>query len=58
MQAPPARAGAAQCRPRRSHLFSDGAGRTRLVFAIHPVKVLAFGKGEPFSQTRYRPVPA
>jgi general stress protein 26 len=27
---------------------------TALVFAVAPEKVLAFGKGEPFSQTRYR----
>ena len=33
--------------------FHDGAGRTGLVFGIKPTKVLAFGKGEPFSQTRY-----
>ena len=38
---------------------SDVAGEepsargTALVFAVAPVKVLAFGKGEPFSQTRY-----
>ncbi|HEU5113965.1 MAG TPA: pyridoxamine 5'-phosphate oxidase family protein, partial [Acidimicrobiia bacterium] len=25
-----------------------------LVFAVRPTKVLAFGKGEPYSQTRYR----
>lgn len=25
-----------------------------LVYAVAPTKVLAFGKGEPFSQTRYR----
>jgi len=25
-----------------------------LVFAVSPTKILAFGKGEPFSQTRYR----
>jgi general stress protein 26 len=25
-----------------------------LVFAVAPTKVLAFGKGEPYSQTRYR----
>lgn len=31
----------------------DGTG-TAHVFAVSPVKVLAFGKGEPFSQTRYR----
>jgi hypothetical protein len=24
------------------------------VFAVAPIKVLAFGKGEPFSQSRYR----
>jgi len=34
--------------------FNDGAGRTGLVFGVTPDKVLAFGKGEPFSQTRYR----
>jgi general stress protein 26 len=27
---------------------------TAYVFAVAPAKVLAFGKGEPFSQTRYR----
>jgi general stress protein 26 len=27
---------------------------TALVFSVRPDKVLAFGKGEPFSQTRYR----
>lgn len=34
--------------------FRDRAGRTGLVFGVRPTKVLAFGKGEPFSQTRYR----
>lgn len=34
--------------------FGDGAGRVGLVFAVAPSKILAFGKGEPFSQTRYR----
>lgn len=34
--------------------FHDGAGRVGLVYAVAPEKVLAFGKGEPFSQTRYR----
>ena len=29
--------------------FHDGAGRTGLVFGVKPTKVLAFGKGEPFS---------
>jgi general stress protein 26 len=33
--------------------FRDGAGRTGLVFGVRPRKVLVFGKGEPFSQTRY-----
>ncbi len=34
--------------------FDDGSGkRTGLVFALRPVKVLAFGKGEPYSQTRF-----
>jgi hypothetical protein len=41
---------------------SDGAfhdpgtetGGTAHVYAVAPTKVLAFGKGEPFSQTRYR----
>jgi hypothetical protein len=27
---------------------------TAHVFAVAPSKILAFGKGEPFSQTRYR----
>ncbi|WP_069162318.1 pyridoxamine 5'-phosphate oxidase family protein [Nocardia altamirensis] len=34
--------------------FNDGRGNTAPVFAIAPEKVLAFGKGEPFSQTRYQ----
>ena len=34
--------------------FRDDRGRTVLVFGVAPTKVLAFGKGEPFSQTRYR----
>jgi general stress protein 26 len=34
--------------------FRDGAGRVGLVFGITPTKILSFGKGEPFSQTRYR----
>jgi general stress protein 26 len=33
--------------------FLDPAGRTGLVFGVRPSKVLSFGKGEPFSQTRY-----
>jgi general stress protein 26 len=33
----------------------DAVGElTAWVFAVAPTKVLAFGKGEPFSQTRYR----
>jgi nitroimidazol reductase NimA-like FMN-containing flavoprotein (pyridoxamine 5'-phosphate oxidase superfamily) len=31
-----------------------GARATAHVFRVSPAKVLAFGKGEPFSQTRYR----
>lgn len=31
----------------------DGAA-TALVFGVAPTKVLAFGKGDPYSQTRYR----
>jgi len=34
--------------------FRDDDGRHGLVFGVVPDKVLAFGKGEPFSQTRYR----
>jgi general stress protein 26 len=34
--------------------FRDPEGRRGLVFRVAPAKVLAFGKGEPFSQTRYR----
>jgi len=37
--------------------FRDPAGRTGLVYAIRPRKVLAFGKG-PYTQTRYRFPPA
>jgi hypothetical protein len=31
-----------------------GDGGRAIVFAISPAKVLGFGKGEPFSQTRWR----
>lgn len=34
--------------------FGDSDGRVGLVFGVTPTKVLSFGKGEPFSQTRYR----
>jgi hypothetical protein len=34
--------------------FRDPAGRHGLVFGVTPAKVLSFGKGDPFSQTRYR----
>jgi general stress protein 26 len=34
--------------------FRDPDGRHGLVFGVTPTKVLSFGKGEPFSQTRYR----
>ncbi len=33
--------------------FGDMDGRVGLVFAVTPTKVLSFGKGKPFSQTRY-----
>ena len=33
--------------------FREGDG-IALVFAVEPTKILAFGKGEPYSQTRYR----
>jgi general stress protein 26 len=36
-------------------VFQDpGGGAEALVFAVSPIKVLAFGKGSPYSQTRYR----
>ena len=34
--------------------FTDDGGRKGLVFAVTPGKILAFGKGEPYSQTRFR----
>jgi general stress protein 26 len=34
--------------------FRDTEGHRALVFGIAPTKVLSFGKGEPYSQTRYR----
>jgi predicted pyridoxine 5'-phosphate oxidase superfamily flavin-nucleotide-binding protein len=34
--------------------FGDGQGRVAYVFRVAPEKVLAFGKGSPYSQTRYR----
>ena len=34
--------------------FRDAAGRQGLVFGVKPRKILSFGKGEPFSQTRFR----
>jgi len=34
-------------------LYGDG-GNVAQVYAIQPTTVFAFGKGEPFSQTRYR----
>jgi general stress protein 26 len=33
---------------------TDGEPATALVFGVAPSKVLVFGKGEPFSQARYR----
>jgi general stress protein 26 len=39
-------------------MFQDpGTDVTALVFGVAPVKVLAFGKGAPYSQTRYRFAP-
>jgi general stress protein 26 len=34
--------------------FGEPDGRMALVFGVMPAKVLAFGKGVPYSQTRYR----
>jgi general stress protein 26 len=34
--------------------FRDADGRRVLVFGVTPAKVLSFGKGEPYSQTRYQ----
>jgi hypothetical protein len=34
--------------------FRDPDGRLGLVFGVTPTKVLSFGKGKPYSQTRYR----
>jgi general stress protein 26 len=34
--------------------FREGEDSVALVFALKPTKILAFGKGEPYSQTRYR----
>jgi len=36
------------------HDRSTETGGTAHVYAVAPTKVLALGKGEPFSQTRYR----
>ena len=34
--------------------FVGDEGNVALVFAVAPDKILAFGKGEPYSQTRFR----
>ncbi|WP_241990236.1 MULTISPECIES: hypothetical protein [unclassified Streptomyces] len=34
---------------------SEAPGAVVPVFAVRPVKILAFGRGEAFSQTRFRP---
>ncbi|MEV4347439.1 hypothetical protein AB0J83_23535 [Actinoplanes sp. NPDC049596] len=34
-------------------LFVGDEGNEALVFALRPATVLAFGKGEPYSQTRF-----
>lgn len=42
---------------RDGELYNDEHdGKPVLVFEITPVKVLGFGKGEPFSQTRWTPM--
>ena len=38
----------------RAMPFRDADGRHGLVFGVTPAKALSFGKGEHFSQTRYR----
>lgn len=35
-------------------IFQQDSEHDALVFAVTPAKILAFGKGEPFSQTRFR----
>jgi general stress protein 26 len=35
-------------------VFTGDDGNVALVFAVAPSKILAFGKGEPYSQTRFR----
>ncbi|MCY1145013.1 pyridoxamine 5'-phosphate oxidase family protein [Actinoplanes sp. Pm04-4] len=37
----------------RNGLFTQDGEHDALVFAVTPAKILAFGKGEPFSQTRF-----
>jgi uncharacterized pyridoxamine 5'-phosphate oxidase family protein len=37
--------------------FHGGEGNVALVFEVAPVTAFGFGKGEPFSQTRYRFTP-
>lgn len=34
--------------------FRDPDGSRALVFGVTPTKIFSFGKGEPYSQTRYR----
>lgn len=36
-------------------VFVGDEGNEALVFALAPAKILAFGKGEPYTQTRFRP---
>lgn len=35
-------------------VFVGDEGNEALVYALAPVKILAFGKGEPYTQTRFR----
>ena len=38
----------------RDGAFHNDEGGRALVFEVHPTTAFAYGKGEPFSQTRYR----
>jgi general stress protein 26 len=38
----------------RDGMFHGDEGNAALVFALAPAKILAFGKGEPYTQTRFR----
>ena len=38
----------------RDGVFAGADGNVALVFGVAPSKILVFGKGEPYSQTRFR----